>query len=120
MVLRDEADERLRQLVLVGDVDAAGHVPGDDRGRLLGRQQVVDVLAGLVLDERLRVVQLADVVVVGGDARDERVGVDGLGRLLREVADHQRVVVRAGRLHEQAPEQGLLRVGELEQLVRGR
>ena len=62
----------------------------------LGLELVVDVLAaGLVLDERERVRELADVVVVGRDAGEERVGADRLGGALGEVADHQRVVVGA-------------------------
>ena len=43
-----------------------------------------------------RVRQLADVVVVGGDARQQRVGADRLGGPLGQVADHQRVVVGPG------------------------
>ena len=77
----------------------------------------MDVLAaGLVLDERERVRQLADVVVVGRDAREQRIGADRLRRPLREVPDHQRVVVGPGRLDEKPPEQGLRRVRQLEQL----
>ena len=88
--------------------------------RLLGRQLVVQVLAaGLVLDERERVGQLADVVVVGRDAGQERIGADRLGGALGEVADHQRVVVRARRLEQQPAQQRLRRVGQLEQLERG-
>ena len=69
VVLRDERDERLRKPGLVGDVDAVGHVLLEDLGGDLGRERVVDVLAtGLVLDERERVRELADVVVVGRDA----------------------------------------------------
>ena len=77
------------------------------RGRL-GVELVVDVLAArLVLDERERVRELADVVVVGRDARQQRVGADRLGGALGQVADHERVVVRAGRLHQQPPEERL-------------
>ena len=74
------------------------------------------VAAGLVLDERLRVGQLADVVVVGRDAGDQRIGADRLGGPLGEVADHERVVVRARRLDQQPAQEWLRRVGQLEQL----
>ena len=85
-----------------------------------GIELVVDVVAaGLVLDEGERVRELADVVVVGGDAGHQRVGADGLGRAFGEVADHQRVVVRAGRLDQQAAQQRLRRVGQLQQLEDG-
>ena len=69
MVLRDERDERLRQLGPIGDIDAVGDMRLQDLRRHLGRQLVVDVLTALVLDEPKRIVQLADVVVVGRDAR---------------------------------------------------
>ena len=96
VVLRDERDQRLRQLRLVGDVDAVGDVGLEDLGRRLRVELVVDVVAaGLVLDERERVRELADVVVVGRHAGEQRVGADRLRRPLGEVADHQRVVVRA-------------------------
>src|SRR5579862_5587736 len=117
VVLRDEGDDRLRQARPVGDIDPVRDVLLEDLGRRLGIELVVDVLAaGLVLDERGRVRQLADVVVVGRDAGDQRIGADRLGRALGQVPDHQRVVVRARRLDEQPPEQGLGRVCQLEQL----
>ena len=62
---------------------------------------------------------LPDVVVVGGDAHQQRVGADGLGGAFGEVAHHERVVVRAGGLEEQPAQQRLRRVGQLEQLERG-
>ena len=69
---------------------------------VVGLELVVDVLrAGLVLDEPEWVGELADVVVVGRDTRDERVGTDRFGRPFREVADHQRVVIRPGGLDEE-------------------
>ena len=58
-------------------------------------------------------------MVVGRDARQQRIGADRLGGALGEVADHQRVVVRARRLQQQPPQQRLRRVGQLEQLERG-
>ena len=92
--------------------------------RILGAgfrvELVVDVLAaGLVLDERERVRELADIVVIGGDAGDQRVGADRLGGALGEVADHQRVVVGPGRLDEQPAKQRLRRVRQLQQLEDG-
>ena len=90
------------------------------RGRL-GVQLVVDVLAaGLVLDERGRVRELADVVVVGRDAGEQRrrAPIASAARL-GEVPDHQGVVVRARRLDEQPPQERLGRVRELQQLEHG-
>ena len=117
VVLRDERDERLRQLALVGEVDAVGDVLLEHWALTSGSSWswMFSPPAWFSMNaERVR--ELADVVVVGRDARDERVGADGLGRPLGEVADHQRVVVRAGRLEEQPPQQRLRRVRQLEQL----
>ena len=117
VVLRDERDERLGQARPVGDVDPVGDVALEDLGRRLRVELVVDVVAaGLVLDVRERVGQLADVVVVGGDAGEQRVGADRLGGPLGQVGDHDRVVVGAGRLDQQAAQQRLRRVRQLEQL----
>ena len=72
------------------------HVALEQRRGGLGVELVVQVVAArLVLDEGGRVRELADVVVVGRDAGEQRVAADRLGRALGEVPDHQRVVVRA-------------------------
>ena len=120
VVLRDERDQRLRQPRLVGQVDAVDHVLLEDPGADLRVELVVDVVAaGLVLDERERVRELADVVVVRRHAGHQRIGADRLGGALGEVADHQRVVVRARRLDQEPAQQRLRRVRELEQLEDG-
>ncbi len=75
--------------------------------------------AGLVLDERAGVRQLADVVVVGGHAGQQRVGADRLRGPLGQVADHQRVVVGPRRLEEEPPQERLRRVGQLQELEDG-
>ena len=86
----------------------------------LGVEVVVDVVRPrLVLDEGQRVLHLADVVVVGRDAGQQRVGADRLGGPLGEVADHDAVVVRPRRLQQQPAKQPVRRVGELQQLEDG-
>ena len=83
-------------------------------------QVVVDVVRpGLVLDEGERILHLADVVVVGRDPRHQRIGADRLGGPLGEVADHHAVVVGPRRLEQEAAQQPVGRVGELEHLEHG-
>ena len=67
----------------------------------------------LVLDEVVRLEHLADVVEVGPDPHQQRVGADPLGRRLGDRAHGDRVVVRA-----RAPADQLLqqRVGDVAQL----
>ena len=115
VVLWDEGDERLGQASLIRDIDAVGDVGLEHLGRLFRGQLVVQVLAArLVLDETDRVRELADVVVIGRHAGQERVGTNGLCRALGQVSDHQRVVIGPGRLDEQATEQGLRWIGEFQ------
>ena len=119
VMLRDERDERLGQVRPVGNVDPVRHVALEDLGGRLRIELVVDVVAaGLVLDERQRVGQLPHIVVVGCHAGKQRIRTNRLGRPLGQVGHHDRVVVRAGRLHEQPAEQLLGWVGQLQQLER--
>ena len=120
VVLGDVADDLHGEPVLVPEVDPVADVPGDDPRARLGVEVVVDVVRScLVLDKRQRVLHLADVVVVGRDTRQQRVGADRLRRALGEVADHDAVVVRARRLEQQAAEEAVRRVGQLEELEHG-
>ena len=75
MVLRDVGDDGLGQLGAVRRIDTVGDMLLEDLRADLGLELIVDVLApGLVLDERKRVGELADVVVVRGDTCEERIG----------------------------------------------
>ncbi len=55
-------------------------------------------------------------MVVGRDTGEERIGADRLRRTFGEVADHDAVVIRPGRLEQQPAQQPVRRVGQLEQL----
>ena len=115
--------DRQRELVLLRHLDAVLHVRLDDARGHRRRELLVAVLALRdrdVLDEELRPAHLADVVVVAGDLREQRVGADRLGGLLGQVPDHHAVVVGAGRAQLELAQQRLLAVGELEQLHVGR
>ena len=70
----------------------------------------------LVFDEVQGFLHLADVMVIGAHLGQKGVGVDGLGRGLHHVADDHAVVIGAGSLNHQLPQEGLIQIGELEQL----
>ena len=55
-------------------------------------------------------------MVVGRDADEQRIGADHFGSTFAQVADHDAVVVRAWRLHQQSAQQRLRWVGHLQQL----
>ena len=60
---------------------------------------------GLVLDEKVGPANLANVVEIAADPRQDRVGPDGLGGSLRQVGRHDRMVIRPGRTHHQSFQQ---------------
>ena len=118
MVLRDEAHDGLRQALLARQLHAAGDVLVD-HARALQRVEAL-VRRGLagadVLDEEGRRDQLADVVVVGADADEQRIGADAVGGALGHVPHEDRVLERAGGLVLEAPEQRVVELRELHQL----
>ncbi len=69
--------------------------------------------ASLILDEEVGSAKFSDVVVVGSDAHQQRIGADLFGGSLTKVPNHDAVVIGARRLHEQATQQRLGRVGKL-------
>ena len=90
-------------------------LPLAEIGAAVHDKHVVAVLAvGLVLDEVVGLVDLADVVVVAADAAQQRVAADRLGRGLRDGGDLDAVVVGARRLDRESAQQRQAAVGELE------
>ena len=71
VVLGDEVDDRRGQTVFPGERDAILHMPNDDKRAQGGLEDIVAVLARLVLDEILRLEHLADVVKVGSHPNKE-------------------------------------------------
>ncbi len=69
----------------------------------------------LVLREILRLVDLANVVVIRADAGQQTLRPDRFGRVLRQRANQQTVVVRAGRFGRQQAQQRLAGIAPLQQ-----
>ena len=99
------ADERLQpdgEAVLLRELDAFADVIADDRGARRGLELVVRVAAArLVLDEVFRLLDLADVVIVGTDPREQSVGADRIARRFGEIGDPHGVGERPGRFDAQ-------------------
>ena len=82
----------------------------------LGPSDVVRIAPlRLVLDEVLWSRDLADVVVVGADASEQRVGADGPTGRLGEIRDGDRMCVRARRLETEPLHQRTIQIGPFEQ-----
>ena len=104
----------------MAEIHAVLDVRRDDPRARLRVQIVVDVAsAGLVLDERERILHLADVVVVRGHTHEQWIGPDRLGRALRQVPDHHRVVVGPRRFQQEAAKEPIGGIGELQELEHG-
>ncbi len=116
-----ELHDGLRDPALAEDLRAHHDVRHDRVGADVRIEGLVGgALAGPeVLDEVLGLNRLAEVVVVGADAREQRVGADRGGRGLGEVRHGARVLPAPRGLGGHLLEQGLLEVGEVEQLVAG-
>ncbi len=120
-MLRDEGLHDRRHLVVVRQRQAVTHVVSDDGGRRLGLEFVVRIgPPGLVLHEVLRLLQLANIVVVAAHARQQAVGPDRVAGRLAEVCHGHRMGIRPRRLGSELPKQGPTGVGELEQREFGR
>jgi len=85
-VLRDDGHDLLGQAEGARLLGAELDVAADDGRGEARRQLVVLVVARLVLDEVLGLLDLPDVVVVGADAREEGVRADLPAGRLGEVA----------------------------------
>ena len=101
------------------EAHALGAVREDRVGRDVGIERVVRRrLAGVqVLDVVLRRRRLAEVVVVGADAREQRVGADRRRCQLGHVGHRQRVRPGARRLLGDALEQRMVEIGQLDELA---
>jgi hypothetical protein len=72
-------------------------------------------LIALVLDEVIGLEHLADVMVIGRDAAEQRVHPDRLGGRLGQRPDDDAVVVGSGGFHRQAPQQRVVEVRQLQE-----
>jgi len=122
VVLGDGLAQGPLELVLPGQGEALADMVEDDQAAHAGLEVTVRVDAlGDVLGEELRLVQLADVMEVGADARHQRVGADGLGGLFGQGRHGQAVVVGPRGLEPQTLEQRVVQVAEFDQgQIRGR
>ena len=116
VVLLDHVDDRLRQMVLPGEVGAVLDV-GDDHQRAHGGHEalVAAAVLALVLHEVARLEHLADVVEIGPHAAQQAAGADGVGGRLGDRAHGDRVVVGARRAADQLLQDGVGDVAQFQQ-----
>ena len=116
VVLLDQVDDRLRQVMLPGQVGAVLDV-GDNHQRAHRRHErlVAAGLGALVLDEIAGLEHLADVVEIGPHADQQAAGADALRGRLGDRADGDRMVVGAGRAADQLLQERMGDVAQLQQ-----
>ena len=115
VVLADDIDDQIVEFVFQSEINAFLHVRNDDE-RTHRRCEVVVGIdpAGHVLGEIFRLHHFSDVVEVGADAANGRIGPDRLGAGFGEVGHGETVMVGAGRFEGHALEQRVIEVGGLE------
>ena len=116
VVLADEVLDGGGQTRLLGQPESLPHVLLDHLRTSRRMQTVVGVpSARLILHEVLRLLRLADVVVIRAHPSEQCVGTDRRAGGLREVRHADRVRVRARGLLRELPEKRAIQVRELQQ-----
>ncbi len=112
-------DDRLNgggQFVFPGLLQAVLDVGGDNQCAQAGSYFLVRVVPRyLVFDKEIGTLDLSDIMIVGAHAHQQRVSLYRLSSRLSQVSHQDTVMVGARRFHQQPLEQGLIRVGQLQQ-----
>ena len=96
MVLFNEINDRLVEFVFSGQLHPAFDVVHDHELADRGFDEVMFIKElVLVFNEVFRFLEFSDIVVIGADARQQRIGADAFGSSLCEIADDERMVIRA-------------------------
>ena len=119
VVLHDDVLNLLGQAVLLGHDEAVAGVGGHDGGAHVGVGVLVGVVADLVFLEIQGALELADVVEIRARAGQQGVAAHGLGGGLGQIGHDDAVVIRARRLNQQAAQQGMVGIAQLQELCRG-
>ena len=119
VVLHDDVLNLLGQAVLLGHDEAVAGMRGDDGGAHVGVGVLMRVVADLVFLEIQGPLELADVVEIRARAGQQGIAAHGLGGGLGEVGHDDAVVVGARRLDQQAAQQGVVGIAQLQELSRG-
>jgi hypothetical protein len=113
--VRDEIDDHVWQLDLFGHLYSGIDVVLDDQGAHAGFKFVVRVAAHLVLDEVLRFLHLADIVVKRTHTAEQGIGANAGRTCFGQVGHLEAVVECAGRFQHEPLEDGLVGVAEFQQ-----
>ena len=69
----------------------------------------------LVLHEKVRALELPDIVIMRPHSSQQPVSTDCLRGSLREVPHENAVMIRPRRLHHHPPQERVIRIGELQE-----
>jgi hypothetical protein len=115
VVLLDHIDDLLIEPVLEREIHAFFHMRDDHQRAHRRREFIVRVsVVPHVFREVIRLHQLADVVKIGAHPDHRGVRADRLRGSLREIRDHEAVVVGAGRLNGHPLEQRVIEIREFQ------
>ena len=120
VMLDDDILNFLRQMILLGQHHAVPGMGGDNGGGNIGIGMLVRIFAQLVFLKVHGALQFADVVVIGSRAAQQGIGPHRFRRRLGQIGHDDGVVIGAGGFDHQPAQNGLIGVGQLQQLGRGR
>jgi len=116
MVLWDERTHTSGQPVMPRQFETIFDVVNDDLGTGLWIKTIVWIHAfGLILCEKVRAGYLAHIVVVGPHAGKQRIGTDPLGGLLRQIGDHQAMMIRSWSFAQEPLQERVIGTAELDE-----
>ena len=118
VMLADDVDHRLRNARLLRHLRAVAGMSGQNGRRDAGIGAVVGVVPHLVFLEVHGPLELADVVIIRADAGQQAVGADGRAARLGQIGHDDGMVIGARCLQQKPSQQGLVRVGQLDELRR--
>ena len=116
VMLDDDPLNLRRQVEALGQGQAIGGMGRQDGGGNIGIRAVMGVIAALVLLEVQRALELADIMEIRAGTGQERIGADSFRRRLGQVRHDDGVMIGAGGFHQQTAQQGLIRIGQLQEL----
>ena len=108
-----------RQTVLLGQHKTIPGVGRNDGGGHIGIGVLMGVVPDLILLEIQGPLQLADIVEIGAGPGQQLVGIHAFGSSLRQIGHDDAVVIGAGGLDQQPPQQRMIGVAQLHQLGGG-
>ena len=117
MMLLDDMNDPFPQMVFTGQLDPILHVGGEDKAGHGGGEMVMPVFHPTgIFNEVKGFFQFPDVVVIGADSCQQRVGGNRFRACLHQASDNDAVMIRPGSLKDEVFQKGMVQISQFQQL----